>query len=640
MPPSTPRLRAASCTLVIFAAACSSAPPAPAPSFDAHSPIATEATPWTGLQPRDAAEDFDFVVVTDRTGEHRAGIFASAMPKVNLLEPAFVLSVGDLIEGYTDDQEELSKQWDEMEGFIAQLDMPFFYLPGNHDLSNETMAHVWRERFGASYYYFVYKDVLFVGLNSELFGTVSNPRQPVPGPDSQAEQMAWLEGVLADHPDVRWTFVLVHQPLWDSPRIHPDWLQVEEWLGERKYTVFAGHYHNYTKHVRHDRSYLTLATTGGGSQMRGPLHGEFDHVALVSMRDGGPTVANLMLDGIAGEDIRTEEERAVVRWLAKAVRPQEMRFQGKRFRGGTVRFSVHNEGDAPLEIQGRIGTSRDFVPSEPEIRVEVAPGTEEAIAIDLRSSRATPFEELAPAHAMWTLRTTGPGNAPFELESHSTLLPERLFTCPAPAGSIVVDGVLGEWGGLPFSAPTPAEIDHPSTHSGPDDASFRFAVRCADDFLYLAFDVTDDSIVATPERIDREQDGLSLTIDTRNDPERSAVSSGYMAAILDGTLSKILTLTAGPEPNPAEDSVRATFLPPRPEGVQIATRRTADGYRTEISVPSSVLDTMRGERYGALRLDISLLDFDEGEQEHSTLWWRPSRFSDTAIPGSGTFERR
>ena len=77
-----------------------------------------------------------------------------------------------------------------------------------------------------------------------------------------ADQLAWLEALLDDQRDVRWTFVFVHQPLWDASEIHPDWLRVEEWLGDRQYTVFAGHYHAYTKHVRHDRSYLTLATTG------------------------------------------------------------------------------------------------------------------------------------------------------------------------------------------------------------------------------------------------------------------------------------------------------------------------------------------------------------------------------------------
>ena len=117
------------------------------------------AKPWTGLTPNDASNDFRFVVVTDRTCCHRPGVFAGAMPKVNVLEPAFVVSVGDLIEGYTENQSRLDAEWDEMEGFIAQLETPFFYTPGNHDMNNEVMANTWQQRFGASYYHFKYKDV-------------------------------------------------------------------------------------------------------------------------------------------------------------------------------------------------------------------------------------------------------------------------------------------------------------------------------------------------------------------------------------------------------------------------------------------------------------------------------------------------
>ena len=228
-----------------------------------------EAAPWTSLQPKDADTDFDFVVVTDRTGEHREGVFREAIEKVNLVRPAFVLSVGDLIEGYTENTDELNAQWGEIADMVSPLEMPFFYAAGNHDMSNAVMSHFWQERFGPSYYSFVYKDVLFVVLNSELFGMVSDPRRSVPGPETQQGQMDWLQDVLQTNLERRYTFVIVHQPLWDRGQPHRDWQKVEDWLGDRPYLVLAGHMHAYTKHVRNDRRYITLATTGGGSGLRG-----------------------------------------------------------------------------------------------------------------------------------------------------------------------------------------------------------------------------------------------------------------------------------------------------------------------------------------------------------------------------------
>ena len=223
------------------------------------------AVPWSGLSANDAAEDFHFVVVSDRTGGARPGVFASAIPKVNVLEPAFVVSVGDLIEGYTEDQAQIEWEWDEFEGFIEQLEVPFFYAAGNHDMSNATMAEIWQARFGPSFYRFVYKDVLFLVLNSELFSMVSKPDTAGPGPWTQAEQLAFVERTLAEVPDPRWTIVIVHQPLWDyASGVRGDWPQVDAMLAGRDYTVFAGHFHHYVK-IEFARTATTspLPATGG-----------------------------------------------------------------------------------------------------------------------------------------------------------------------------------------------------------------------------------------------------------------------------------------------------------------------------------------------------------------------------------------
>src|SRR5207302_155571 len=44
--------------------------------------------------------------------------------------------------------------------------------------------------------------------------------------------------------------------------------------------------------------------TGGGSRLRGVKYGEFDHVVWVTMKNNGPTLANLMLDGIYSENMK------------------------------------------------------------------------------------------------------------------------------------------------------------------------------------------------------------------------------------------------------------------------------------------------------------------------------------------------
>ena len=121
--------------------------------------------PWTGLTPNVSPNQFQFAVVADRTGGHRKGVFSKAVQQVNLLQPEFVMSVGDLIEGSAN-ADTNRKQWDEFDGYARQFKMPFFYCPGNHDFGVAAKNDVWKERLGRAYYHFTYKDCLFVVLNS------------------------------------------------------------------------------------------------------------------------------------------------------------------------------------------------------------------------------------------------------------------------------------------------------------------------------------------------------------------------------------------------------------------------------------------------------------------------------------------
>ncbi len=250
--------------------------------------------PWTDLDLNNRPENFQFAIVTDRTGGHRPGVFPSACRKLNLLQPEFVMSVGDLIEGGTTDLGQLDKEWQEFNGFVDGLEMPFFYTAGNHDLSNMAMLPVWQNQFGRTYYHFVYHDVLFMVLNSE------DPPGSKPA-NIGAEQLAWAEKVLSENNEVRWTVIFLHKPMWQYGEA-ANWSEVEALLGNRPRTVFAGHHHRYAVHRQGEWTYYALATTGGASKLQGPAAGQFDHVVWVTVTPEGPRLANLLLDGILTDD--------------------------------------------------------------------------------------------------------------------------------------------------------------------------------------------------------------------------------------------------------------------------------------------------------------------------------------------------
>ena len=258
--------------------------------------------PWSNLRLNNEPDTFRFAIVSDRTGGHRAQIFSQAVERLNLMQPEFVLSVGDLIEGYTEDRDKLAGQWKEFQTYVSELQMPFFYVPGNHDVS-KLGEKTWKEKFGRRYYHFVYKNVLFLMLcaddPNDRLGRIGD------------EQLAYVKKTLDDNRNVHWTIVALHRPLWTEESAEKNgWSKVEELLADRPYTVFCGHIHTYRKFVRNGMNYYQLATTGGASRVRGVRYGEFDHFVWVTMKKDGPVLANVLLDGVYPESMKrnaTEE---------------------------------------------------------------------------------------------------------------------------------------------------------------------------------------------------------------------------------------------------------------------------------------------------------------------------------------------
>ena len=259
--------------------------------------INSENKPWTYEHVNDHKNKFNFVVVTDRTGGERKGIWQKGIDKINLMQPAFVVSVGDLINGYTKDLDKINTEWEEFNSFVKKLEMPFFYVAGNHDYTNEVMENEWFKRFGSDYYHFLYKNVLFICLNSEHGYTA------LKNPDLGEEQVKFVEKILKKNTNIDWTMIFMHQPLWlrESGK---NWLKVENLIKGRDHSVFTGHHHKYKLHQRNKNDYFVLATMGGGSELRGIEYGEFDHFMFITMTERGPYFSNLMLDGIEDKNIR------------------------------------------------------------------------------------------------------------------------------------------------------------------------------------------------------------------------------------------------------------------------------------------------------------------------------------------------
>lgn len=301
---------------------------------------AGDKNPWTSLKLNNDPDQFTFAVVSDRTGGHREKVFSRAVQQINWLQPQFVLSVGDLIEGYTVKEDALKEQWDEFDGFVKRFEMPFFYVPGNHDLTNKTQVTKWGERYGKRYYHFTYRGALFLCLCSE------NPHSDGMGTIDK-EQQEWVTKTLDANKDAKWTFVFMHKPLWNAKDLEKNgWGAVEKALAGRKHNVFVGHVHRYQVFERNGTQYYQLATTGGGSRMRGPQYGEFDQVMLITMKKDAPVLVNVDLAGVLPTNLKlpeSEEKGKAVKQQATFPVAGKVKLDGKPLEGATVALHAFNK---------------------------------------------------------------------------------------------------------------------------------------------------------------------------------------------------------------------------------------------------------------------------------------------------------
>ncbi|HSR68330.1 MAG TPA: hypothetical protein VLU25_10340 [Acidobacteriota bacterium] len=262
----------------------------------------TSPAPWTDRPIRAEGREFSFAVVGDRAGGTRLGVFAAAVEKLNELQPAFVMSVGDLkggnVPGLASTPEIRDKhilQWQYFDELVNRLDMRFFYVGGNADFTvgrpqpfqapDDLKKRIWAERYGPTYYTFVFQDVLFVVLDTD-----DPPFEHGRGFLNFA-QRDWLTAELAKHPDPRWTFVFFHKPLWrDTPE---QWEEIDKILPKKRITVFSGHYHRYAKEKVKGRRHYSLSATGGAITEGEP--GAFDHLMWVTVTDKKPKIKNIRL---------------------------------------------------------------------------------------------------------------------------------------------------------------------------------------------------------------------------------------------------------------------------------------------------------------------------------------------------------
>ena len=380
----------------------------------------------------DVAAAFRFVVVGDRTGGHVEGVYGEILDEVQRLRPDFVITVGDMIEGYTEDSTRLNSEWKEYLGLVDGLSMPIYYTPGNHDITNEVMRPFYLRYVGEPYYSFDYGDCHFVVIDNAPGG--GGPAEPLP-----EEQWNWLVNDLADHADAAFTFAFCHKPFWYENRFEGKSDSLHDLLVQYGVdAVFTGHYHRYFTAELDGILYTGVGSSGGGA--RSTFEYLQYHFMWVTVDEQGIAISPIDKSSVQPWDYVTAENMRLtdrIQQLAVAISDAIPVVDDLDISAAGLSVDIRNLSDKyPV-----LDTLRWEVPSGWSVRpsslaVSLEPGEEQQLTFDISGSG-----DLYPVP---TLTLAFPIADDKSVIVQHDLQVARQVTCFGAASPPVIDGDLSE----------------------------------------------------------------------------------------------------------------------------------------------------------------------------------------------------
>ena len=200
-----------------------------------------------------SAADLRFVLLGDRTGEAQSGVYERIWQDLAAAKPAFVVSVGDTIQGIEDATAE--NQWRAVRAVLAPYrEIPLYLAPGNHDIWSALSERLFKQYAGHAPHYSFDRE-------GAHFAVVDTSRSDV----LNESELAWLEADLQAHADVRVKMVVTHRPTWivDAAlgNTHSPLHQLAKRYGVC--CLIAGHVHQLIHAELEGVTYYALPSAGG-----------------------------------------------------------------------------------------------------------------------------------------------------------------------------------------------------------------------------------------------------------------------------------------------------------------------------------------------------------------------------------------
>jgi hypothetical protein len=541
--------------------------------------FAQERHPYT-RQATPTCDSYRFVIIGDLTGGEEPGVFSNAIDRINELAPDFVITVGDLIEGYTQDKTIIREQWKQFHQSLDKLEAPFYYVPGNHDVANPVLQAVWDSLYNDSYYTFHIQKDLFVVLN--MFEPGKNGLYP-----EQTEKI--LHDVKAYSKGGR-IFLFSHSPLWED---NDDFLAE---LAPYEVYYFSGHEHHYVHRTyKGQQHYMLAGLATGGRNL--PELGLFHNLMYVTSSPKQVNIANIQLEGLLSPSIVDEtSEKQVNLFLSRRwanIRPTVISDNS-----GIISsvLTVNNNSDYPLAISATpvetegvsiSGIDAFTVPAQTVQRVDV----------QMKLAKGTNIDNL-PAIG---LRLNGAIQQPGKQLS-AEIVAEWVIDHPRACNNQTDRDIL---------CVHPAEVEESWDWSGIADGTFEYKVYSDRQFVYI--DVkTQDDVLIKPESNSSVTDKISIYFS----PDTTFKTRSY--AVFDYIPDSKVKVNE-----------KSTW---KVSGFQGNCEIESNSIHASLKIPRKMI------KNNCFRLNIAFTDADNSiNLDPAVIWWKPRWNTRKDYPGAGCF---
>jgi Icc-related predicted phosphoesterase len=370
-------------------------------------------------------------VIGDRTSRgDDPSVFPACAEQAAMMSPDIVACVGDIIDGYTDDPDELSAQLAEAMEMLrpASAAAPLFLTPGNHDIYSEDSRRAWTAAVGA-----------LPSRIERIEGVCMISWDTSTEEDLSDRALGALDSLLALVEPGEPSVLVTHRPFWCMAGVDPGAAErlFESVRRADVEAVIGGHIHTYCAGRIGGTLWVSAGTSGGGCSPVGILTGRFHQTGWLTLDGDSASYTVVPLGSLLPEDVNTMREQMLHYLLetrALSPRPLEAALE-------SAALTVTNPDTVRRTFVLRVEGGGWGLPGETR-EIDLAAGASEQLWLPQDPVRLYP----CPVLVLETLYGPRDRSAVIEVEW------PVLRTCDAPlSGSTAIDALRapGEYPGAP-----------------------------------------------------------------------------------------------------------------------------------------------------------------------------------------------